>query len=86
MHNNYILIITECGSLDSPQYGSVTSTGKEFEAIATYSCQLGFEIEGAETATCKAEGEWSPGPPTCNRISKRFCFCHNLLRLPEMSS
>ena len=57
----------------NPEHGFVSTTGGiEFGAVATYTCEMGFDLAGDDTATCTAVGAWSSIPPLCNRISKYF--------------
>ena len=51
--------------------GTVTFTGNSIGDTATYSCNSGFELDGAVTTTCTAvdenSAEFSPQPPVCRR-------------------
>jgi hypothetical protein len=51
----------ECPGLNSPDHGSVLSPG----AVASYTCDPGFEISGLVTRNCLAGGQWTGVPPTC---------------------
>ena len=57
----------DCGALDSPDHGDVSLTGTTFESTATYSCSVGYALEGEKTRTCQATGEWSGRAPHCRR-------------------
>ena len=60
---------TDCGAPEQPANGSVSYTGgTEYNAEATQSCNIGFEIAGSQTIKCLATGVWSAGPVTCTRI------------------
>ena len=46
-----------------PDNGRVMVNGE----TATYSCNTGFELQGAVTMTCAANRMWSEEPPLCRR-------------------
>ena len=56
-----------CGSLDDPTNGAVnTSSGTTFMMNATYTCNTGYNLNGTNTRTCQATGDWSGSDPTCD--------------------
>ena len=56
----------DCGSLTDPANGQVNHTaGTTFKQIATYSCNIGYNLVGDSTRTCQATGNWSGSSPTC---------------------
>ena len=59
----------DCGSLRSPVNGDVDFVRTTFGAIAFYSCDTGFFLQGFATRTCQANGLWSNSEPTCERKS-----------------
>ncbi len=77
MYNNIIVILSsmnafptavDCGPLFNPSNGAVdTSSGTTFMMTATYICNTGYTLIGANTRTCGAGGMWTPIVPTCDR-------------------
>ena len=69
MHDTcvYILLSTvvNCGTLNNPTNGQVTTTGTTFGQNATYSCNTGYNLMGSSTRTCQSTGVWSGDVPTC---------------------
>ena len=59
--------IALCPTLTDPANGIVTWTGLTPGSTATYTCDVGFELNGVETRTCQSDGTWSDDPPTCDR-------------------
>ncbi len=54
--------------------GMATFTGNSIGDVATYTCNVGFELIGNGTATCTLvdmdSAEFQPAPPSCRRESK----------------
>ena len=54
-----------------PVNGMVMMTGNSIGDTATYSCNQGYELVGAEILTCLSIGaQWSDFPPECKIIGK----------------
>ena len=50
----------------------VTVSGNSDGDTATYTCDQGYELVGAETLTCLSiGGQWSDPPPECQLIGKK---------------
>lgn len=60
-----LIIGTSCSSLSNPVNGAVNVPSREIGSVATYSCDTGFNLVGAETRVCRAGGSWSGVAPTC---------------------
>ncbi len=66
--STYILSPTAvvCPSLSNPANGIVDlSQGTSLNAVATYSCNVGYRLEGTGQRTCDPEGGWSDTQPVC---------------------
>ena len=46
-----------------------TVFGTLLNAVASYTCDDGYILEGAEERTCQSNGKWSRNEPACNRES-----------------
>ncbi len=57
-----------------------TSSGTTFMNTATYTCDDGYNLNGALDRTCQANGNWSLTAPTCDRecFTKRTLHSANL--------
>ena len=57
--------VRDCAALADPANGQVTVNPDTLEdSIATYSCNVGFDLNGDETRTCFNSG-WGGEAPTC---------------------
>lgn len=66
-----------CQALTDPTYGAVTTTnGGIYPSTATYTCATGFDMVGAGTRMCAADGSWPGDAPTCRWTGPRsFTNC-----------
>ena len=55
----------DCGPLTSPLNGTITFPSTNFDSEASYSCDVGFELNGPSERLCQADGEWSGVEPAC---------------------
>lgn len=55
----------DCGDLSRPTNGQVFFSSTVLNAIATYSCGVGYLHLGPTTRTCTAEGSWTGLRPAC---------------------
>jgi hypothetical protein len=58
-------VVANCPALASPTGGSVSAPTLTVNSTATYACGAGYDIAGAATRTCQANGSWSGMAPTC---------------------
>ncbi len=71
----YVLLVVDCGALNDTANRQVsTSSGTTFMNTATYTCNIGYTLNGATIRTCQANGSWNLTPPTCDRE----CFKQNV--------
>ena len=62
-------IAVNCGTLSDPVNGRVdTSSGTAFRAVATYTCNTGYILDGSSRRTCGANKQWNFVQPTCKGI------------------
>ena len=54
-----------CPVLGSPANGGVSVTGNSPGDTATYTCDVGYNLVGAQNLTCGDNGMWSASPPFC---------------------
>lgn len=63
-----LILLTEinCGELDGPRFGRVSFDNTLLGALATYSCDNGFILEGNRLRMCGSDGLWAGDPPMCS--------------------
>ncbi|XP_064386182.1 sushi, von Willebrand factor type A, EGF and pentraxin domain-containing protein 1-like isoform X2 [Halichondria panicea] len=58
----------DCGPLTIANGAVDTSSGTTFMMTATYTCNTGYTLIGANTRTCGGDGQWTPDAPTCLQL------------------
>ena len=58
-----------CPVLTVPNGGNITSNGRTFRNMATFSCNEGYTIDGESIRICQPEGYWSGISPTCTPVT-----------------
>lgn len=66
----------DCGRLDTPRNGRVRVTGTRPGSVASYSCNVGFNLEGGnENRRCVDLFGWDGSAPTCQRKCLSLYSC-----------
>ena len=58
-------IASGCDTLPDPDNGQVDLSGTDIGSTATYSCDVGFLLQGSRTRVCLGNGLWSGQEPSC---------------------
>ncbi|XP_078687146.1 uncharacterized protein LOC144919463 isoform X14 [Branchiostoma floridae x Branchiostoma belcheri] len=59
----------QCPVLNPPTNGALSPTGtRDYQTVVTFTCDPGYELVGATTTTCQADGRWSNSVPTCRAV------------------
>ncbi|XP_061166124.1 sushi, von Willebrand factor type A, EGF and pentraxin domain-containing protein 1-like [Saccostrea echinata] len=59
----------ECGAPPIMNHGQQRSSGVYYQDTVTYSCELGYRLNGVDTLHCGTRGRWEPSPPLCEEIT-----------------
>ena len=74
--------ISDCGTLLAPSNGNIDlSGGTLFEAVALFSCDTGYTLNGASSTTCQSDATWSDPNPTCDIRGAVFLFDYSCVGL-----
>ena len=52
--------------------GERTLSSTTYNSVVTYTCHVGYTLQGTNTRTCQSNGQWSGSVPQCIRM---FCKC-----------
>ncbi|CAH1238822.1 FCGBP [Branchiostoma lanceolatum] len=60
----------QCPTMTTPTNGALSPTGANvYQDTVTFTCNTGFILNGADAATCQANGTWSNPVPTCRETT-----------------
>ena len=59
-----------CAKLDAPTYGNVWVTGNYYSSVAYYSCNHGYELDGAYSRKCLHDYTWDGKAPECRPVKR----------------
>ena len=62
-----LFVFLVCCPLSNPQDGSVDTTGTNVGSTATFACNVGFLLIGANATVCNSSGMWSEAMPICQK-------------------
>ena len=79
--HGFIATVQECSSLSDPLNGDVSVPSREYQGVATYSCNVGFTLNGNGERTCEDGGVWSGAAPTCRGEQELPVRCSVVLDL-----
>ena len=55
-----------CGDPGSPMNGQRSLPSKAYNSVVTYTCDVGYTLQGSDRRTCQSNGQWSGSVPQCN--------------------
>ncbi|XP_078674658.1 E-selectin-like [Branchiostoma floridae x Branchiostoma belcheri] len=64
----------ECARPTAPENGAMTPLGSQqdpgffYRDMAEFSCNKGYDLTGQASISCRADGSWSSGVPTCTAV------------------
>ena len=59
-------LLLDCRVPASPAGGNVSAPSTTYGSEASYSCNTGYNMNGAATRTCEADGYWNGSLPICD--------------------
>ena len=84
-HQTISLCTENCAKLIAPRYGKVTVNGYGSSATAYYSCNYGYELDGAHSRICQHDGTWAGKAPECQKRVRSKFYCYRLIWIPQPS-
>ena len=71
----------DCGDPGAPPTnGQRTFSSTTYNSVVTYTCDTGYTVQGANSRTCQATGQWSGSVPQCDRKLVMYYFLlHSVL-------
>ena len=57
----------DCGDPGTPTNGQRSLSSTTYNSVVTYTCDVGYTLQGSNSRTCQSDGEWSGSVPQCSR-------------------
>ena len=57
----------DCGDPGSPTNGQRSVSSTTYNSVVTYTCDVGYTLQGSNSRTCQSSGLWNGSVPQCNR-------------------
>ena len=57
-----------CGDSGTPTNSQRTLSSTTYNSVVTYTCDVGYTLQGSNSRTCQSNGQWSGSVPQCTRM------------------
>ena len=65
-------VAINCGDPGTPTNGQRSLSSTTYNSVVTYTCDVGYTLQGSNSRTCQSSGQWSGSVPQCQRKFIRF--------------
>ena len=62
-----------CGNPGAPDNGEKNSSSYQYGNVISFTCNVGYTMQGSQVRTCQTNGEWTGTQPTCPSKLEHFC-------------
>ncbi|XP_065189195.1 sushi, von Willebrand factor type A, EGF and pentraxin domain-containing protein 1-like isoform X2 [Sycon ciliatum] len=59
---------SDCGAIQAPANGMFFTNGTTYGSMASFTCNIGYNLTGSSSITCYESGVWSASFPSCDRV------------------
>ncbi|XP_065189183.1 sushi, von Willebrand factor type A, EGF and pentraxin domain-containing protein 1-like isoform X2 [Sycon ciliatum] len=66
---------SDCGAIQKPVNGMFFTNGTTYGSMASFTCNIGYNLAGSSSITCPESGVWSATFPSCDRV-----VCNTLVK------
>ena len=73
MHDVLSSSAVDCGGPGTPTNGQRNLSSVTYNSVVTYTCDVGYTLQGSKSRTCQSSGLWNGSVPQCNRELKLVC-------------
>ncbi|XP_065189567.1 sushi, von Willebrand factor type A, EGF and pentraxin domain-containing protein 1-like [Sycon ciliatum] len=64
---------SDCGAILEPVNGMFFTNGTTYGSMASFTCNIGYNLAGSSSITCPESGVWSASFPSCDRKFRDYC-------------
>ncbi|XP_035662425.1 cartilage oligomeric matrix protein-like [Branchiostoma floridae] len=65
--------VVQCPALSASAHLTLSSSGTTFGTVVLFTCDHGYQLFGASSTTCQADGTWSASLPSCRIMLHPYC-------------
>ena len=77
-HSTIVLPDIDCSDPGTPTNGQHSLSSTTYNSVVTYTCDVGYTLQGANSRTCQSNGQWSGSVPQCQRMFLAcILYCNN---------
>ena len=62
-----VLPVIDCGDPGTPTNGQRNFSSTTYNSFVTYTCDVGYTLEGSSRRQCYSTGRWGGSVPQCSR-------------------
>ena len=62
--------VADCGDPGTPTNGQRSLSSTTYNSVVTYTCDVGYTLQGSNSRTCQSSGQWSGSVPQCKGMSE----------------
>ena len=63
-----IIVAVNCGDPGTPTNGQRSLSSTTYNSVVTYTCDVGYSLQGSNSRTCQSDRQWNASVPQCNRM------------------
>ena len=62
-------VAINCSDPGTPTNGHRNLSNTTYNSVVTYTCDVGYTLQGSNSRTCQSNGSWNGSVPECTRKS-----------------
>ena len=62
-----LYLAVDCGDPGTPTNGQRSLSSTTYNSVVTYSCDVGYTLQGSNSRKCLHDGQWKGSAPKCIR-------------------
>ena len=81
---NLSISVIDCGDPGTtPTNGQRSLSSTTYNSVVTYTCDVGYTLQGSNSRTCQSSGQWSGSVPQCSSELNYhlLCWCSHSFEL-----
>ena len=68
------LFSSDCGDPGTPTSGQRSLSSTTYNSVVTYTCDVGYTLQGSNSRKCLYTGQWKGSVPWCNGVFQQSIY------------